>query len=364
MKRPPQQELMQRFDVGAIEQPAMQEPPNLVQLMQAGAPQASGFDTPWRRALFAAGASMLDSPGRSVSSALGRAAGVGLDTYDTTRQLQAQNAMSQREARTKEILSNAQVSKLQADETRKATIDANRAGLIEEFRLAETMSPEQKQIALANLAMKAASIGDTEIVGAISQMMQTMNSGSKATPLREVNVGNEKLMVDATGNVVQRFPVKLGPQAPQREPRDPVAGRPTEGNQRAAGILPRMESVNAGLEGLDAQITSRLAGGNLAGNFFATPEGRQMKVLGEAFLMGILRIESGAAISSEEMQRATATYLPQPSDDARTLQFKSQLRKEALNQVRIMSGPMKPQAAVSSFGGAGPKTAAAAERYK
>ena len=359
-------EIMQRFDPGPMREAApaaVEAPPlNMLQVMSSGAAKQSPMDDPWRRALFAAGASMLDSGGRSVGSALGRGIGVGLNTYDTQRQLQAQAGIKDRETRVEEALAQAKMAEMNGERAKQARMEKARAGLLEEFQLTADMSPEQRQVTLSNLMMKALSIGDTGVAGAISQAIQSVGAGKAgvAPALKEVDFGNTIGMVNpVTGEVVKRYPKGLTPQAPGSGGigRD---GKPTEGQLVAAGIRPRMVAANAALEGLDTELTARFAGSSLPGNFIATPEGQRAKVLGEAFLMGILRVESKSAITDNEMKQYTAIYLPQPGDAPGTLALKAQLRNEALNQMLIQSGPAKSEAPAASFtGGARPAVPAA-----
>lgn len=77
-------------------------------------------------------------------------------------------------------------------------------------------------------------------------------------------------------------------------------------------------------------------------NYVATPEYRQAKTQGDAFINAVLRRESGAQISDQEYGRAYALYLPRPGDDDRTLEFKRINRKVKLQAIKNGVGADNP----------------------
>lgn len=83
-------------------------------------------------------------------------------------------------------------------------------------------------------------------------------------------------------------------------------------------------------------------GSPAAANYVATPEYRQAKTQGDAFINAVLRRESGAQISEQEYGRAFDLYLPRPGDDDRTLQFKRLNRKVKLQAIKNGIGSDNP----------------------
>jgi hypothetical protein len=329
--------------------------------------QQIGAD-PFRRGLMTAGASLLNSPGMGVPQALGQAVQRGFGAYDDQRDALAQRGFQQAQLDSVNQVREMQAMKLQADEQRKQQQAAARGQLLSEFRLTDGMPPAARRVAVTNLMIKAASMGLDDLVGPLSNIVNPIGDEPKVQARRQpehYDLGDRIQLRDPdTGKVIEtmfKHRMPGGDTGP-----DGLRGKPTEGMLRAAAIVPRMQVAHDALAAFDPQITARIAGGNLAGNFFATPEGRQYKAIGDSFLMGILRVESGAAISNEEMDSARATYLPQPGDDQETMRVKAQLRAQAISQVSNMAGYAKVPAAVVRLGkpAVGAKTKAAQEKYK
>jgi hypothetical protein len=77
--------------------------------------------------------------------------------------------------------------------------------------------------------------------------------------------------------------------------------------------------------------------GNLAAplvNAFRSPEERQYVVSQLAFIAGILRKESGAAITAEEYRQYSKIYFPQVGDDAETIAYKRDLRQAEIDSLQ------------------------------
>lgn len=345
----PQPEVRRPVDPGLIgmlggapqSQAAEPTPMSLLQLMNAGAPQASGFDQPWRRALFAAGASMLNSPGMGVGQALGRGALVGLQAYDQQRQLLAQNDATQREQQIKDALARFQMGKMQTDMMRAQRQEQAREEITAKYiPQLEAAGNDPAKYSDIFTRMVTEMVGAGVDVGGLSQGFNAIGQrGTSAQPkLMEVNQGDRIALVDpTTGNVVKTLPRSA---TPVERAAAAAAGKPTESMLKAAAIAPRMAAVNGTLSSLEPDPTMYIAG-KLSTNWAATPEGRKMQTLGDAFLMGILRLESGAAISDQEIIRGRNTYLPQVGDDPATVRIKAQLREAAIQQARAMAGIAK-----------------------
>lgn len=96
-------------------------------------------------------------------------------------------------------------------------------------------------------------------------------------------------------------------------------------------------NANLELDDLDQALTSpEDAGKSLlpGSNFWTSPAYQQAQVAGDAWIMNILRRESGASIGKDELAQNRVTYLPQPGDDAETVLYKRRLREERTATLR------------------------------
>jgi len=62
------------------------------------------------------------------------------------------------------------------------------------------------------------------------------------------------------------------------------------------------------------------------GNYLRSPEGQRYEGLQRQWAEGVLRIQTGAAATQDEIDRVMSTYFPQPGDTAETVAQKSQQR--------------------------------------
>jgi hypothetical protein len=65
----------------------------------------------------------------------------------------------------------------------------------------------------------------------------------------------------------------------------------------------------------------------IVGNYTLTPEYRAQRSAADTWMMAVLRDESGAVISENEMARKYGTYFPQPGDDDKTVAQKTARRR-------------------------------------
>ncbi|KAB0680161.1 hypothetical protein [Aureimonas leprariae] len=77
------------------------------------------------------------------------------------------------------------------------------------------------------------------------------------------------------------------------------------------------------------------------GNFFTSSDYQQADQAGREFLASVLRKDSGAAITDQEMAIYGKTYLPQPGDGAEVLQQKRAARRQALSAIETGLGPAR-----------------------
>jgi hypothetical protein len=112
----------------------------------------------------------------------------------------------------------------------------------------------------------------------------------------------------------------------------------TEGQGKNYKFFIRGENANDILGGLEQQGTSLkgwIAGKVPLGNIVQTPEYRQYTQARDAFIMSILRDESGAVIGTDEYWDADRRYMPQAGDDPTTIEQKRKDRALALQGLDV-----------------------------
>jgi hypothetical protein len=107
---------------------------------------------------------------------------------------------------------------------------------------------------------------------------------------------------------------------------------------RAAGALPVLDKHGDALTNLGEAVGGQVPG---VGNYMKSPEYQQAEQAGREFLQAILRKDTGAAITSQEMTLYGGTYLPQPGDSPEVLEQKRISRTRALDAIKA---GMTPQA--------------------
>ena len=114
----------------------------------------------------------------------------------------------------------------------------------------------------------------------------------------------------------------------------PTGGKMTEANSkdmvyatRAAGALPTIDQMGDSLTSLGETV-----GGNapVVGNYMKSPEFQQAEQAGKEFLQAILRKDTGAAITKQEVDEYGSVYLPRPGDSPEVLAQKKVSRQRAL----------------------------------
>lgn len=140
--------------------------------------------------------------------------------------------------------------------------------------------------------------------------------------------------------------VETMPDGTMRMIQGPGAGKPggalTEGQSkdavfstRARGALPTIDEFGEALTNPIAQGAAGLPGGNyMVGENF-----QRAQQAGNEFLQAILRKDTGAAITSQEVAEYGSVYLPRPGDSPATLQQKQQSRQRALAAIEAGMPP-------------------------
>ena len=87
-------------------------------------------------------------------------------------------------------------------------------------------------------------------------------------------------------------------------------------------------------------------GEGAAANVAVSGERQQAEQAAKEFLSAILRKDTGAAITNQEIEIYGKTYLPQPGDSESTLQQKARARQVALEAIETGLGPERARLAM------------------
>lgn len=137
-------------------------------------------------------------------------------------------------------------------------------------------------------------------------------------------------------------------EAPYRKDPNSASGAgkiPTEGERRAAGMSRRLQGVKPVLDSFDNRKTmdELAAKAGMLGNWATSAEGRRLRAAGKIWATSVLRPESGATITEDELDTYFEMYLPRPGDDEATLEFKRGQRAIAEEAVAVdMAGRAAP----------------------
>lgn len=116
----------------------------------------------------------------------------------------------------------------------------------------------------------------------------------------------------------------------------------TEQQSKDVGFYTRGLSASTGLDAGEGALTSlrdrAVSGVPGVGNYLVSPEYQQANQAGREFLAAILRKDTGAAITNQEMDIYGKMYLPQPGDSPETLRQKREARGTALDALRLGLG--------------------------
>jgi hypothetical protein len=101
---------------------------------------------------------------------------------------------------------------------------------------------------------------------------------------------------------------------------------------RAEGALADLEPVANELANLTPRLFEYVPLGQ--GRQFQSPEYQRANVAAMEFLAAILRKDTGAAITQQEIEIYGQTYLPQPGDSPQVLEQKTRARRRAIDALR------------------------------
>jgi hypothetical protein len=183
------------------------------------------------------------------------------------------------------------------------------------------------------------SVREFEFARTNPEFAQFLASRTPSTKV-DVSYGAPVAGVDEQGNPVFFQPSRTG-GAPSMIPGVRPEGKPpTESQSNAMLFAERMAQAEPLFQNPPPSFGSRfkegLPGG--VGNVMITPESRQFFQAERNFINAVLRKESGAVISDAEFENARRQYIPQPGDDAATLEQKRQARETATRQIAVGGG--------------------------
>lgn len=176
--------------------------------------------------------------------------------------------------------------------------------------------------------------------------VETNPDGSVTKYYTDGSEESGKLNQPITGDGIK--PISL-PQAQS------IIDKANEGSKKAAGFALRlkdsMDSMNTLGETIDpkrvALINRSLGDGTIA-NLSLSPAEQQYMVNARDALYSILRPETGAAITSEEMKEYSKMYLPQPGDSSEATKTKMRKMQGQYNSLRGQSGRVYDALVVST----------------
>jgi hypothetical protein len=119
-------------------------------------------------------------------------------------------------------------------------------------------------------------------------------------------------------------------------------GKLTEGESTTTGFYSRASEANKILDDLDTLGTDQAQ--NIAknipiiGNYFLDPNFQKLNQAQNNFLFAVLRKESGAVISPDEIATYGPIYFPVPGDAPGTIEQKRKARQLAVEALKIGSG--------------------------
>lgn len=183
------------------------------------------------------------------------------------------------------------------------------------------------------------SVREFEFAQTSPEFAQFLASRTPSTKV-DVSYGAPVAGVDAQGNPVFFQPSRTGGPPSVIEGVRPEGKAPTESQSNAMLFAERMAQAEPLFQNPPPSFGSRfkegLPGG--VGNVMITPESRQFFQAERNFINAVLRKESGAVISDTEFESARKQYIPQPGDDAATLEQKRQARETAIRQIAAGGG--------------------------
>jgi hypothetical protein len=177
-------------------------------------------------------------------------------------------------------------------------------------------------------------------------------AGGQATTMTDPNNPGSQIPAMITRRLPASLPEPPGGALPlvMASPGAGKRDQPTVEQGKAATYASRMVVSDPIMKALDeTALTWGQKAKENAGNFIGynlnSPAYKNLRVAQEAFLSGVIRQDSGAAVQQSEWDRYAHVYFPMPGDDATTVKLKRRLRDIELESMKREAGPnWKPPA--------------------
>ena len=141
---------------------------------------------------------------------------------------------------------------------------------------------------------------------------------------------------------------KTDVEAKSAEQNFATTGGANEGQSKSASFYTRAARANQLFEGtgikddpMGREVAKAVLPDGLV-NKFTSPDRQKAEAAQRDFIAATLRYESGANIPQNEFDLQKSIYFPAPGDDPSTVALKASLRKNALDGLRVASGPAAP----------------------
>lgn len=220
---------------------------------------------------------------------------------------------------------------------------------------------EQKQTELARL------IAERDSLPPGHPAMATYDSAIRKASTHQqpfnISLGGPQAVINpVTGQPeLAQFPNKPGatPVFTGLKPAPEAGKPPTEGETKAAFYVQNMKAASKTLSDLEKkgfdptktgeQISTAVAGG--IGNILVNKMAQQAKQAQDQWSEQMLRMQTGAAATADEIARTRRTYFPVTGDSADTVELKRQMREQAESGVYSAAGRAQGRVPSGATGG-------------
>lgn len=289
------------------QRPAGGAMPNIVQLLSA-------MQNPW----------VAQKYGPIVSALLKQQMDQAVAANDPKRALELQKLQAEVDQLKNPRMSPADAARLELDQKK---FEADQGKLMEVGPGVTVFDPKTRQPVMTTPR-------DTPVPAAVQEYEYAKKQGFPGTfqDWEASKKGGMSLQVDPnTGAVTFQQGGNIKPMT-EAQSKDAVYAT------RAAGALPLVDQFGDALTDLKGKAADSIP---LVGNYMKSEAYQKAEQAGREFLQAVLRKDTGAAITSQEMDQYGSVYLPQPGDSKPVLDQKKAARLRALE---AMKAGMTPQA--------------------
>lgn len=176
-------------------------------------------------------------------------------------------------------------------------------------------------------------------------------AGAAANPVNWQTVQGDDGFYQVNPETGQTRPVGgIRPKPPTSVP----GGAPTQGERQVAAVLPRAEEGMRIISELTQQaggapgVSTMLTG--FLGRRAQSAEAQRFNAAARAVVSSILRAESGATITEDEITSMMGTMVPQPGDKPETVAQKLDMLKRQVDALKASAGRALPDAPTGRVG--------------